>query len=238
MIVTSYPLSHYINKLEGGVPFCFVRYGDGEFQAMKVLPTSHKQNCDGHIYFPELATDLVETLKTNEPNFIRSTGSIATKDDGKSLIEAFLRENKCDEEHWHNMNVFLDSSIEGSLNPLVKHVRSKKTLYLCSEKLTEFARKELDVDYVISIPLLNSYLELERIEAEVLQLLENKEIELILMSGGFLTKVLFYRLFVLRQIKINMLDLGSVFDGYVNHASRSHVKQLTKINIEKNLARK
>jgi hypothetical protein len=236
LIITRHPLAYYIEKLQSNTPFCFIRYGDGEFQAMGILDHIYNWNCDKHEYFPELEIDLRETLIGSEPNLIRAIGHKATEN-GKDAIAKYLISNNCSLQ-WDNTEVFLDSSIEGALNPLIKYIRSKKTLYLCSEKLTTFVKKELDVDYVITVPLINSYLDLGRIEREVLELLENNDVDLILMSAGFLTKVLFYRLFVLRQVKINMLDLGSVFDGYVKHRSRSHVKHLAKKSIAKNLSRK
>lgn len=235
MSITTYLLAHYINKLQSDEPFCLVRYGDGEFQAIDVLPHKYNWNCDKHEYTPELKAELEETLKTNEPNFIRAIGNKATQNSGMRLIYEYLKENDCN-LHWHD-TAFLDASINGEMNPFIQYIRSQKTLYLCSDKLKDFVKRELDVDFVIQIPLLNSYHSIDRIEQEVLDVYHNHDIELILMSGGFLTKALFYRLFVIDKVKANMIDIGSTFDGYVNHRSRSHVKHLTKTAIINNLKR-
>jgi hypothetical protein len=227
MNITTYPLDYYIARLKTADPFCFVRYGDGEFEAMGILPSKTGQNCDGHKYFTDMGDELRETIKTHDGHFTRAIGHMATRDNGRQLITDYLIENDCD-LNWHDTETFLEASLKGQLNPLVRYIRNQKTLYLCPDSLKMFVYNNLRIDHTITIPKTNAYLEINKIEKATIRLINKTKPTLLLISGGPMAKVLLYRLFVKHNIRINMLDMGSIWDGYVGRHSRSHTRKLTK----------
>lgn len=229
-------LEYYISRLQNPDPFYFVRYGDGEFEA--ILGNTTGRNCDGHKYFPALGTELRQSLTINDPNYVYSIGPMALDsglDNGRNRIQTYLNENDLSIP-WHSTEVFLESSIAGKLNPFIKYIRKAKTFYIHPPHLANFAKNQLKAKWQLTIPSHNAYLHIDSITLSAVKIIKNRNPELILVSGGPMAKCLIYR-FYQQGIRTNVLDLGSVFDGYVNKHSRSHTRKLTKEIKLKNLAR-
>lgn len=228
MQITTYPLDYYIARLQTADPFCFVRYGDGEFQAMGILPTTNNQNCDGHKYFADMGDELRQTLEPNSDHFVRAIGHMATANNGRELIHDYLTQHALDTQNWHDTETFLEASLKGQLNPLVKYIRNQKTVYICPDVLKMFVYNNLRVNHTVTIPTKNAYLEINKIEKTTINLIRKTKPTLILISGGPMAKVLLYRLFIKHGVQADMLDLGSLWDGYVGRNTRSHTRKLTK----------
>jgi len=128
----------------------------------------------------------------------------------------------------------LEASISGKLSPFVAKLREHKVLYACPDHLTAFLQKNISAD-TITIPSKNMYLSLDSIRSDVLAKIEDYDIFCI--SGGLPAKVLLYQLWFEQGIQQKtLLDIGSLFDGYVGRHSRSHTKKLTAKIIKSNLS--
>lgn len=230
MIVNRPNFDYYI-KLLDEKPFAFVRYGDGEF--ISILGTTKGRNCDRHEYFAEMGIDLRMSLEQNHPDYIRAIGHMALEHD-ETGIENYLSQNNLEIE-WHYTDVFLRASIDGKLNPLVKKLRCSKLLYAAPAHLKPFLQKELGAE-VIEIPPLNAYLYIDTIYSKILSKINDCDI--FCMSGGMVTKIILYRLWFEQGIQNKtLLDIGSMWDGYVGKNSRSHTRQLRKPLMAQNLKR-
>lgn len=222
-------LSYYTERV--GKPFAFVRYGDGEF--ISILGATRGQNCDNHDYFPELGTQLRESLTLTDDNYIRAIGPMAFQENRNLKIQKYLKNRKL-LYNWHSTEVFLDASLKGQLNPLVNALRSKKLLYAAPPHLTQFLKNELNAT-VMELPETNAFLKINTIHKDILRKIGNYDVFCI--SGGMPAKVILYRLWFKNSVKNKtLLDMGSIFDGYVGKNSRSHTKRLTESIMRQNLA--
>lgn len=225
------PLSFYVDKLKAGTPFAFVRYGDGEWISML---GGKGQTCDGHEYFDEMASDLRHSLTINDPNFIRSIGPLALQDGRKAQITRYLYQKKLSLE-WHSTEVFLQASLAGKLFPLVEQLHQKRVVYAGPAHLELFCWRDLAVNDFIPVPTQNAYLSMNEMVTRVSLAIERQRAELLAVSAGPAAKVLIAKLWPKFGRTVTMLDLGSVWDGYVGRVSRSHVKRLTPTAVAQNL---
>jgi hypothetical protein len=228
--LVDYPLDWYVKRL--GRPFTFARYGDGEW--LSILGTTDGQNCDKHPYSPALTEALRQSLTIQDDNYIQAIGPVAFRDGRQESIAAYLRQNKLNLQR-HNMDVFLQASLDGQLFPLVDALRHSRFAYVGPAFLKDFVRDRLGVGEFIEVPQHNAFTAVDHLVHQIMGLIALDNPKVIGLSAGFATKVILSRLWPGHGRQATFLDFGSLWDGYVGRQSRSHVRRLTGEVIRQNL---
>ena len=160
MNIKNHPIEFYIDKLNKKEHFSFTRWGDGEwFCAMGV----QGQNCDSHIYFPELKDGLNLALKNNKGYY----KAIWNLDHGqiKNILNRllpFLNDNKISVD-WVNAGIWEDVTLNGKLKTLIDSLEKRNFVIVSNDNL-----KNLNIKYCdfITVPSRNCFLDKERIKLD------------------------------------------------------------------------
>jgi hypothetical protein len=228
--VTRMPLSYYVSMLAGGTPFSFSRFGDGEWNAVLNRPG---ENCDGHVFFPELGADLREALVSHRP-YLYGMQMRAIKGMGFD-IRAFLADNGI-AVPWQDADVFHYANNDGALFPLVKQLRAMKVVVIGPAHLRAMRDTVFPYDHFIEIPLKNCYLSREDIERQVRSYYDASGPAVFAFSASMTTNVLVHRLFPLMGSSSWLIDFGSLWDVYVGVKSRcGYAAEDWSLRIKKNL---
>ncbi len=223
--VTTFPLSHYVERMESGAPFAFSRWGDGEFLAALGYPG---QNCDRHEYFPALGADLRRVLGNQNP-YTFAIGPLATKRIGRE-IERYLSKRLISID-WHSTDVFVEALLAGGLGPLVDVLRRKRVHYVGPSYL--FNRRKagtvagvFDWQSISVIPDRNCYESKVKIRNGILESVQRQPVDIIGFSAGMLSNVLIDDLWPVLGPSTVMIDFGSLWDGAAGNISRSYHKMV------------
>lgn len=213
-------LDMFTHALDVHQPFSFVRYGDGEFNAVLGV---QGENCDGHKYYGDMGNALAQTLhKPRTEKYFYGIGPKATKRAFSENVNWFL-ERHAVSIPWHDSEVFLTASLAGALHPLIERIRNLpdtvlvgprylQSLHLCKQH--------------IPVPEKNAWLYRNEARNELSKVM--REASLILFSSGFLSKVLIWELHPYCVRKTFLWDTGSVFDMYCGRDSRTYARKLPR----------
>lgn len=224
-------LEFFTARLRQRAPCAFVRYGDGEFNA---ILGAAGQNCDGHAYFPDLGTALAKTLREprgrRSENYLYALGPKAAQG-MRECVTAWLREN-APALLWHDTEVFLRSSLTGELYPLVSALNQRRVVFVGAAHLVRLWERNLmrpPQAHVVT-PDVNAWLDKNRIAQDILQVVRqtnpNRQLDAVLFSAGMLSKVLIWELYPLLGNEMSLWDTGSLFDMYCGKDSRSYARKL------------
>lgn len=210
------PLETYTQRLQNREPFSLSRWGDGEWA---VVLGHTGQNCDGHIYFPDLRDDLRRVLRrarAYEFGFL----TVAWRA-GKPAIETYLQ-NAVGPVHWVDGDEMLVRSCLGEFYPFLAQLRRKRVVVVGPQHLRALNSRGV-FDYVdfIEVPPINAYLHKGQIERALWQSIKQNRAEVVSFSAGFVTKVIiddFYPYFP----DVSLIDFGSLWDVYCGKTSRLH----------------
>ncbi len=219
--------------LNDGRKFSFVRYGDGEWNA--ILGENRGANVDGQEYSEELTRDLIWSLKVAQerkwPNYYYALNPIA-RICGTDRIQNFLA-NEGVEISWLNGDMILEASIEGRLRPFVNALRKHRMIYVGPNHLQEFIGRVFTNSTYIPTPSSNSHSCWKGTANAIIDTIVDETV--IAFSNGMATNVIIPH--IRKQMDITMIDLGSVWEGYVSGgAKRSHAKRMTPPIIKRNIS--
>lgn len=196
-------------------PFTIARYGDGEMHAILGHPGA---NCDGHEYFKALGDDLRITL-TLPRKYYYARGKMIESNGMSEWIDKY-----CANLEWSDADLFLKPSINGNLRPLTKALGKRRIMGVGGQYLREW--HGIDWLEFITVPLVNAYLDKERIKDEILHHCYN--VDLIAFSAGMLSKVLIWELFPHLGATHSLIDFGSLWDVYTGYNSRKYARRMTE----------
>lgn len=230
LIVEDIPLSHYIHLIDSGHHFALSRYGDGEVACI----FGHEGgNCDGHEYFHSLGLDLLGTLIPEHqyklPYFY---GLVRVASD--RMPEEVAAINESWRVPWVNGTILTSASRQYKLAPFVQAIKQKRrVVYVGPHHLESFFWKRLGFAHdgrqaysqFITIPDKNCYTQIDAIETEVRAAIIGYRPELVLFSAGMVSNVLIHRLWQDYQGETTLMDVGSLFDGFVGVYSRKYMRQ-------------
>lgn len=192
--------------------FTYSRFGDGELNA---IFKKQGQNCDGHIYYPELGIALKRIIESKPEYFIglQNLGDKKYQD-----LEEWqeLRKNVI----WEDMEIFTRASREGRLNEFADLLRNRNIIQVGNANL-----RKLDLaSRFIEVPVLNCWDNRGLIMREILATINKGDI--IIYSCGMPAKVFMNEFYNIYGNQITQIDCGSVWDYYSGINSRSYMNNL------------
>lgn len=215
--VNPLPLEFFTSRLQRSNPFSYVRYGDGEFNAIFNSPG---HNCDGHTYFTQMGLELAETLITPRAGeYLYGIGPKAARKMQGSVTRWLT--TYAPDVQWHTTETFVNASVAGELLPLMSALRKQRVLLVGGAHLRPVA------DYLdarlVTVPATNAWLRKALLRRQI----ENwiGDVRVVLFSAGMVSKILIWELFP--KYSSHMLwDTGSLFDMYCGKDSRSYARRM------------
>jgi len=223
-------LDFYVQKLQQGEPFSFVRYGDGDWNYLlkREKYSDHKGRV---LYTPELYAALTASileprmsnyyLALQNHSYLKPQGFLPK-------IDRWLKQHKAPDINWHFATVFHRASEGGQLGPLIKALQNRPLIMIGPEWL----RKLTFATKVIPIPSKRCWPNAALVEAQ-LQRIANGSV--ISFSAGPTAKVLIHRLAPILGQHSWLIDFGSLWDPYCGIKSRQYHKKLSVKTMRHNL---
>jgi hypothetical protein len=214
-------LSTLVEWLETGHRFALVRMGDGEFQCLR---RQQGENCDGAKYSPEMAAMLRRVIENK--SLMLCISSIAMHNGAREWIQ-----ENYPHEMWYDADVLIEANHAGELWPLRSVLFRRRMVYIGPEHLHQFALDALCAKGFVAVPLANAFDEIGDIEAAAHRAIEDYGADMVGVSAGPAAKILIDRLARVYP-HVTFWDMGSEWDMYAGHPSRSGHKRLTPRQID------
>lgn len=221
--VNALSIDFFTSRLARRNPIAYVRYGDGEFNA--ILGRAG-ENCDGHTYFPMMGQQLALTLtQPRHGNYMYGIGPKAARADAlRDAVGAWLEVN-AQSVVWNTSEVFLHASLEGTFLPLMDGLRKRKVLWLAPQHMTHFLQHEPSWLHWTA-PSKNAWLAKDELRAALVWQLSQHPLDAVVFCAGMVSKILIWELFPQWGRKVHLWDMGSVFDMYCGVDSRSYARRM------------
>lgn len=229
-------LKHYVNMINDGVPFSFVRYGEGEIKWMILsLPTKK-----GYPSFKpkHVREELVETVVQchNDPAYIPAIQHRwHFKEIGKlQVVEEWFRAY-APRRSWHYAGVFRDATMKSRFHPMIKAIQNSAlpVVIVGPKRIAPIVRSLTSAKHRHIITHLRfAYETVDDIQEKILKI---GEPSLISFSVSFAAKVLIHRLFPVIGKHTTMIDFGSLWDGYCGYKKRPYHPKMTQALIRRNM---
>jgi hypothetical protein len=142
--------------LDADNPFTFSRWGDGEWRSVLRKHKEGASNCDGHRFFPAMATELRGVL-SRRPTYRLGMQNFAMRLYGVP-IQQYLKSNKLTDLHWVDADVFHYGAIHGKRKELVDAVKTRKLLIVGPPHLKSLKHSGLPYWDYVEVPPRNCYL--------------------------------------------------------------------------------
>lgn len=226
-------LGYYVDLIDAGKPYSFVRYGDGEYQRM--IPGLRDKVRQQE---PELSAALVNTVQSPHDGsyFIASQPKdtlykLGCREPVVKWVDANVPGIL-----WHNGDVFHRASGKGVLYPLVRALHEHKTVVVGPSWLTALPF----YDAFIEIPHdtqrghtfdSRSWSMIEQFQG---QIQKHKDC-IVSISCGAAAKVLIHRLHTEMHPHSWLIDFGSLWDVYCGHPSRRYHHSMSAETMARNL---
>jgi len=223
-------LDYYVELLNMGKPFSFVRYGNGEWDG--ILGT-HGGTRSGsqNLRVPGIRRDLQNSLKHtyDSRRYLLGMQNYMQRRPIWPGAMQWLKVNAPDLV-WHNGDVFHWASSGGKLWPLIQELRKKPLVFIGPSHLRPIS-KLLPYKGFVEVRLPNCYQDKAKIHQAILK---QKAPTVFCFSAGPTAKILISELFPLLGKENFLIDFGSLWDVYCGVKSRSYHKKITPAIIRKN----
>ena len=227
MKITSPGLKFYVDKINAGEHFSFVRYGNGEWDC--IMKLYHKTRSGSQKFTPDLQKALAASLiEKREGEYYRALQSVSFLKRIGILpkAEAWLAENEL-RIPWHDGEVFTRPSMKGDFYPLIAALK-KQRVVMVGPKWTmklPFAKG------FVPVRSRNCWSDIEDIKAQLI----NIKNSVVSFSAGPATKVLIHYLQPIIGKSCWLIDFGSIWDPYCGVNSRRYHKRMTSKILAKNM---
>lgn len=218
MKLKEHPMEWYLDKMRKNEYFSLGMFGDGEWQAIfnasGVAGRKFEANCEGTKYDPKLCEELLESLKYEGKDFLFSAPNTFKIHNQYLIYEKWvdqtLEQLGVDIE-FVEKNVWNEEMKAGGLSPLIKELRKKNVCVISNEKMKGLDFLRYDKFIKISYP--NCYLDgsLDRAYEEAIAY---GKPGVYLIAAGIPAALLAQKLHKAIPESF-VLDLGSIFDGFV-----------------------
>lgn len=212
--IHSLSLDQFIQMIKDDQGFSFARLSDGGFFCI----WGHKGvNCDGVVYTQEQADSLISVIKDSA--ITHGLTSIAVH---RARAKEWLEDQKVS-ILWYDADVMNKASDEGKLYPLIEYFRTRKTIICGPTHLKKF--RGFPIRAFVECHPTAAFEEVDALEQEIAYRIDKTDADLVLLSAGQgASPTLVSRLHSLHP-KINVIDVGSLWDPYVGVMSRSGHKK-------------
>ena len=230
MNVTSPGLKFYVDKINAGERFSFVRYGNGEWDC--ILGLYHKTRSGSQKFTPDLRKALAASLtqhRTGEYYRALQSASFLKRIGILPKAEAWLAENKL-RIPWHDGEVFTKASMKGQFHPLITALKKQRVVVVGPKWLSSLPFASV----FVPVASHNCWSQIEGIKAQ----LRNVQNAVVSFSAGPATKVLIHYLQPIIGNSCWLIDFGSIWDPYCGVKSRRYHQRMTADVIRKNMAGK
>lgn len=224
-------MDYWLGKIATGKPFTFVRYGDGELNAL--FWTSRKKgggrtrNGDGHsLRIKQMRRQMKKSIQQpgDTPEYYRSVWMNGNCQPVERLAQEHLTSISPVGAIWYNALAIHFANISGNAHPYFKLMRNlDMPLIIIGPKHLRKLPQAGVFAYqgFVEVPYRRAYFAQERIIEEALQFPEPC---LYSIHAGPPSPILAYRLWKARGNTCQILDLGSLLDGYVSRRYGGPVK--------------
>ena len=202
----------YIKLISTQIPFAFSRYGDGEWQNIRMdLYPGSTHNCDGNTYYPDLGKRLEEIVSTRQ-NYYMAIQRPSVKN------WPWLKDTY--KQNWVDSDIFHEASKQSHLKELFEVLEQVNVIYIGNIDLAKLPF----IDTFIEIPQNNCW---DSYESYLQQIKEHitDEYKVFLFSAGMAANVFVHDLWEYNKNN-SYIDIGSIFDPYVGKKTRSYHSRL------------
>ena len=230
MNVTSPGLKFYVDKINAGERFSFVRYGNGEWDC--ILKLYHKTRSGSQKFTPDLQRALVASLtqyRTGEYYWALQSASFLKRVGILPKAEAWLAANKL-YIPWHDGEAFTRPSMKGQFYPLIAALKKQRVVVVGPQWLMKLPFASV----FVPVASHNCWTNIEAIKAALI----NVQNAVVSFSAGPATKVLIHYLQPIIGNSCWLIDFGSIWDPYCGVKSRRYHGRMTVDVLRKNLTGK
>jgi len=223
-------LDFYVEKLQRGEPFSFVRYGDGDWNYLldreKYVDSKDLQRYVSELH-AALTASILEPRMENYYLALQNHGYLGPRG-YTPKIEQWLEQHGAPDINWHFGTVFHRASEGGQLEPLIKALQTRPLVVVGPEWL----RKLTFATEFISIPAKNCWPDAELVEIQLQNVASGS---IVSFSAGPTAKVLIHRLAPILGQHSWLIDFGSLWDPYCGVKSRQYHKVMSAKTMRRNL---
>lgn len=220
-------LQYWTDLINNNNNFSFIKFGDGEFYCMM---GEQGNNCDLHPYSRELGIKLIEAWNffssTNIPNIYIAEwgdqpGSFGTPQHVRPVqninnpvhlfLQRLLQSKSSHNFKLTNFEIVIQNTLSAQKYNFYKSIKltNRRKIFVGPERLQE-VKSFLNTDYLIQIPLRNTFSKYEDILTSCKSLLTDNCI--VMFSSGMPTKSIIHKLLEYKN-NITCIDVGSGFDA-------------------------
>lgn len=215
------PAEHYLDLIRNRKPFTLSRFGDGEIISMKLAPHRLKQNCDGSRFLHELVHPMRQIFKNNYEYYHCALD--CTFNEHGDEFKKFIEET-CPDIQFYNGEFWQHLSFDGRITELVEAISPYNPVFVGGKHIANVKyMKGLKNMHHLTVPDRDSFLQIDDIFNKIISY-HKSGCRMFLFSAGFTTKPLIDSLFPYIGHDTFLLDMGSVFDGFVGKLSRDGMK--------------
>jgi len=208
------PFEQYITWLHERKPFAYLRYGDGEWNA--ILETGFP----GYGFqqrTPKLTEDTKRSILEyfDEPRYILARPTwhhFIGRIPYWELIAAFLKKHGLDDITWTFSNTFIAAQGQGKLWPFIAALREHRIVLVAKKRYASLADEALPGLNHVVIPPKNCHSRIREIEAEILA---QDLPAVVLVSAGPAAVGLIHSLYKKTGGKSTLIDIGSLWGSLI-----------------------
>lgn len=195
-----------VDNLKSNKSFKFARYGDGEIYCMK---GRQGQNCDNHIYYPELGSALRQSV-ASEPDYMVGIQPLSIShltQDVKNYFGEF--------KTLYNADVLHNASITRELPKFLHAMAGHYIILVGPPHLADFFPECVH----IVTPQVNCWLQFENIRQQIEFHIDGINNAVVLLCASMMSEVI---ISYFADYPHTFIDLGSVLDPYCGVNSRRY----------------
>jgi len=217
-------LQYYVDKMNAGEPFTFIRLGDGEWSAIRGdrLITSSRSQTLNH---ESLRNGMIKVIAQapNDPRYILALRRTSYR---ANIID-WLEQNKPPYVQFHDCTVLYKASKKGRFYPFIEALRNLDVpiKLIGPERLAGLDGHVFPIGQHIVIPGRNCWAMRRRILAEALK---TRDPACYLITAGPAAKVFAWSLFQRVGQHSFIIDTGSLWDPYVGKRTRTYHKGMLR----------
>ena len=226
----------FIRRFHDGKPVAFPRYHDGDWRAVLRIGGAME-----HSFIGAMADELAETIHRphiSDDYWYGICPFISPKcHDLRNRVYDWLNDTAGSEATWVDSVVLQDAWQGLQFGPILRELRKRKCLMIGPEFLQDASTDIFNPYKRIFVRRKDCWHDLERVEAELLDALDNDGVEVVSFSAASMTNILIWRHWPKYRDRVFLLDLGSMWDICAGERTRGRFKgdwdNIIKINLER-----